>query len=125
MCILRFDFADYNFSHRIIHFSFGHPVGGIINPLEGEEKLTTDRKLIAKPLIFSFSSRLVTCEYCNGCRLNYPFHLDASLHQYSPHMYVDKKLKTFMWLCLLNMVSRCKRSCALYHVTDSSAKLQQ
>ncbi|XP_066276684.1 endoplasmic reticulum-Golgi intermediate compartment protein 2-like isoform X2 [Branchiostoma lanceolatum] len=31
---------DYNFSHRIDHLSFGDPVRGIINPLDGEEKLT-------------------------------------------------------------------------------------
>jgi len=36
------DFVDYNFSHRIINFSFGEPVAGIVNPLEGEEKLTSD-----------------------------------------------------------------------------------
>lgn len=34
--------SDYNFSHRIINFSFGEPVAGIVNPLEGEEKLTSD-----------------------------------------------------------------------------------
>jgi len=38
------DFVDYNFSHRIINLSFGDPVAGIVNPLEGEEKLTVDRK---------------------------------------------------------------------------------
>jgi hypothetical protein len=34
--------TDYNFSHRILHFSFGDRIGGIVNPLEGEEKITTD-----------------------------------------------------------------------------------
>lgn len=37
-------FVDYNFSHRIIHFSFGERAAGVVNPLEGEEKLTSDRK---------------------------------------------------------------------------------
>ncbi|ESO13053.1 hypothetical protein HELRODRAFT_93645 [Helobdella robusta] len=34
--------TDYNFSHRILHFSFGDENGGIINPLDAEEKITHD-----------------------------------------------------------------------------------
>lgn len=34
--------SDYNFSHRIVHFSYGDPTLGIVNPLEGEEKIVTD-----------------------------------------------------------------------------------
>merc|ERR1712117_362934 len=30
---------DYNFSHRIDKFSFGSPQGGIVQPLEGDEKI--------------------------------------------------------------------------------------
>ncbi|TRY72158.1 hypothetical protein TCAL_00252 [Tigriopus californicus] len=30
---------DYNFSHRIDKFSFGSPHGGVIQPLEGDEKI--------------------------------------------------------------------------------------
>ncbi|KAI0235203.1 Endoplasmic reticulum-Golgi intermediate compartment protein 2 [Lamellibrachia satsuma] len=33
--------SDYNFSHRIIHFSYGSPTSGVVNPLDGEEKVTT------------------------------------------------------------------------------------
>ncbi|XP_060588010.1 endoplasmic reticulum-Golgi intermediate compartment protein 2-like isoform X2 [Ruditapes philippinarum] len=33
--------SDYNFTHRIDHFSFGDQSGGVINPLDGEEQLTT------------------------------------------------------------------------------------
>ena len=40
----EWDIVDYNFSHRIIDFSFGERVSGIVNPLDGEEKLTSDRK---------------------------------------------------------------------------------
>lgn len=32
--------TDYNFSHRIDHFSFGERHGGIVNPLDGEEQVT-------------------------------------------------------------------------------------
>ncbi|XP_077994203.1 endoplasmic reticulum-Golgi intermediate compartment protein 2-like [Glandiceps talaboti] len=32
----------YNFSHRIDHFSFGVPTPGIVNPLDGDEKVTQD-----------------------------------------------------------------------------------
>jgi len=31
---------DYNFSHRIEHLSFGDPASGIIDPLDGDEKIT-------------------------------------------------------------------------------------
>ncbi|XP_053384719.1 endoplasmic reticulum-Golgi intermediate compartment protein 2-like isoform X2 [Mercenaria mercenaria] len=33
--------SDYNFTHRIDHFSFGDQSGGVINPLDGEEQVTT------------------------------------------------------------------------------------
>lgn len=32
--------SDYNFTHRIDHFSFGDVTAGIINPLDGEEQVT-------------------------------------------------------------------------------------
>lgn len=32
--------SDYNFSHRIDHFSFGERHSGIVNPLDGEEQIT-------------------------------------------------------------------------------------
>ncbi|CAL1530423.1 unnamed protein product [Lymnaea stagnalis] len=38
---MMMDTADYNFSHRIDHFSFGRPVNGIIFPLDGSEMVTT------------------------------------------------------------------------------------
>lgn len=36
----------YNFSHRIDHLSFGELVPGIINPLDGTEKIAVDRKCL-------------------------------------------------------------------------------
>lgn len=33
---------DYNFSHRIDHFSYGEPVSGVINPLDGQELIIKD-----------------------------------------------------------------------------------
>lgn len=36
----------YNFSHRIDHLSFGELVPGIINPLDGTEKIAEDRKYL-------------------------------------------------------------------------------
>ncbi|MED6243976.1 Endoplasmic reticulum-Golgi intermediate compartment protein 2, partial [Ameca splendens] len=33
---------SYNFSHRIDHLSFGEEIPGLINPLDGTEKITTD-----------------------------------------------------------------------------------
>lgn len=35
--------SSYNFSHRIHHFSFGDSSAGIINPLDGDEKITDER----------------------------------------------------------------------------------
>ncbi|XP_038294560.1 endoplasmic reticulum-Golgi intermediate compartment protein 2 isoform X1 [Canis lupus familiaris] len=37
---------SYNFSHRIDHLSFGEVVPGIINPLDGTEKIAVDRKYL-------------------------------------------------------------------------------
>ncbi len=34
------DQSDYNFTHRIEGLSFGDAVAGIIQPLEGDEKIT-------------------------------------------------------------------------------------
>ncbi|KAJ7407095.1 Endoplasmic reticulum-Golgi intermediate compartment protein 2 [Willisornis vidua] len=34
---------SYNFSHRIDHLSFGELIPGIINPLDGTEKIASDR----------------------------------------------------------------------------------
>lgn len=36
--------SAYNFSHRIDHLSFGELIPGIINPLDGTEKIASDRK---------------------------------------------------------------------------------
>lgn len=34
--------SAYNFSHRIDHLSFGEEIPGLINPLDGTEKITAD-----------------------------------------------------------------------------------
>ncbi len=36
--------ADYNFSHRIDHLSFGEQTAGIIAPLDSEEKVIDQSK---------------------------------------------------------------------------------
>ncbi|KAK3799895.1 hypothetical protein RRG08_044656 [Elysia crispata] len=38
---MMMDNSDYNFSHRIDHFSFGEPLSGLIYPLDGSEITTT------------------------------------------------------------------------------------
>lgn len=40
-----FDEKDYNFTHRIDRFSFGEPHGGIIQPLEGDEKIAKNNMM--------------------------------------------------------------------------------
>ena len=50
LCFKLFDvfvacfFSDYNFSHRIDHFSFGTPVSGAVYPLDSEEHVTNESK---------------------------------------------------------------------------------
>ncbi|XP_041472003.1 endoplasmic reticulum-Golgi intermediate compartment protein 2-like [Lytechinus variegatus] len=39
---LMIDPSNYNFSHRIDHFSYGTPVPGIVNPLDGDLKVTNE-----------------------------------------------------------------------------------
>ncbi|XP_002736170.1 endoplasmic reticulum-Golgi intermediate compartment protein 2-like [Saccoglossus kowalevskii] len=34
--------SQYNFSHRIDHFSFGVPTPGIVNPLDGDQRVTQE-----------------------------------------------------------------------------------
>jgi len=41
-----------NYTHRINHLSFGDVVHGVVSPLDGEEKITTDSM------------------YCNPCMVN-------------------------------------------------------
>ncbi|XP_023931125.1 endoplasmic reticulum-Golgi intermediate compartment protein 2 [Lingula anatina] len=36
--------SEYNFTHRIDTFSFGTPTPGVINPLDGDEIVTTDNR---------------------------------------------------------------------------------
>ena len=36
-----FEDVKHNFSHRINRFSFGDVTGGIVHPLEGDEKVLT------------------------------------------------------------------------------------
>lgn len=44
----------YNFSHRIDHLSFGEEIAGIINPLDGTEKITHNSESLA---VFSTDAR--------------------------------------------------------------------
>ncbi|XP_075981825.1 endoplasmic reticulum-Golgi intermediate compartment protein 2 [Anticarsia gemmatalis] len=43
---MLFDDTPQNFSHRIHRLSFGSPANGIIYPLEGDEKITTDENML-------------------------------------------------------------------------------
>lgn len=38
--------TDYNFSHRIHHFSFGDSAGGRVNPLDGDDKVTNNGRVV-------------------------------------------------------------------------------
>ena len=42
---------DYNFSHRIEKFSFGDAHTGIVQPLEGDEKITETSKLMLSEIV--------------------------------------------------------------------------
>lgn len=43
---MLFDDTPQNFSHRIHRLSFGSPANGIIYPLEGDQKITTDENML-------------------------------------------------------------------------------
>ncbi|XP_061420456.1 endoplasmic reticulum-Golgi intermediate compartment protein 2-like [Lethenteron reissneri] len=61
----------YNFSHRIDHFSFGEPISGIINPLDGSEKVSTSHSHMFQYFLTIVPTKLHT----------YKFTTDT--HQYS------------------------------------------
>lgn len=44
--------SAYNFSHRIDHLSFGELIPGIINPLDGTEKIASDCKCKIREKMF-------------------------------------------------------------------------
>ena len=46
-------FVDYNFSHRIMHFSYGSATSGVVNPLDGEEKVTTSSMFSVYAIVLS------------------------------------------------------------------------
>uniref|UniRef100_A0A1B6KXN3 Endoplasmic reticulum vesicle transporter C-terminal domain-containing protein n=1 Tax=Graphocephala atropunctata TaxID=36148 RepID=A0A1B6KXN3_9HEMI len=61
---------DYNFTHRIHRFSFGDPSPGIIHPLEGDEKISSDNMVLYQYFIeavptevSTFMSRSYTYQY--------------------------------------------------------------
>lgn len=53
---------DYNFSHRIEKFSFGEYVPSVINPLEGEEKITESRSHLYQYYLKVVSTEVQTSE---------------------------------------------------------------
>ena len=42
--LCNYNVSDYNFSHRIDHFSFGDPVTGVVYPLDGTLYVTDSSK---------------------------------------------------------------------------------
>ena len=60
---------DYNFSHRIDRFSFGTTHGGIVQPLEGDEKIAEESKS-RRDFICKFS--FLKC-YFNSDMMNYQY----------------------------------------------------
>uniref|UniRef100_A0A672G3V7 Endoplasmic reticulum-Golgi intermediate compartment protein n=1 Tax=Salarias fasciatus TaxID=181472 RepID=A0A672G3V7_SALFA len=61
----------YNFSHRIDHLSFGEEVPGIINPLDGTEKITHNNNQMFQYFITVVPTRLNT------------YRISADTHQFS------------------------------------------
>uniref|UniRef100_A0A4W4H9K1 Endoplasmic reticulum-Golgi intermediate compartment protein n=1 Tax=Electrophorus electricus TaxID=8005 RepID=A0A4W4H9K1_ELEEL len=61
----------YNFSHRIDHLSFGEEVPGILNPLDGTEKVCTDHNQMFQYFITVVPTKLET------------YKVSADTHQYS------------------------------------------
>ncbi|KAM9705531.1 endoplasmic reticulum-Golgi intermediate compartment protein 2-like isoform 1-T2 [Menidia menidia] len=61
----------YNFSHRIDHLSFGEVIPGIINPLDGTEKITFNNNQMFQYFLTVVPTRLNT------------YKISASTHQFS------------------------------------------
>ncbi|KAM4618811.1 endoplasmic reticulum-Golgi intermediate compartment protein 2 isoform 2-T2 [Polymixia lowei] len=61
----------YNFSHRIDHLSFGEEIPGIINPLDGTEKVSADNNHMFQYFITIVPTKLNT------------YQISADTHQYS------------------------------------------
>uniref|UniRef100_A0AAY4B1C9 Endoplasmic reticulum-Golgi intermediate compartment protein n=1 Tax=Denticeps clupeoides TaxID=299321 RepID=A0AAY4B1C9_9TELE len=61
----------YNFSHRIDHLSFGEEIPGIINPLDGTEKICLDHNQMFQYFITIVPTKLQTHK------------ISAETHQYS------------------------------------------
>ncbi|XP_056137952.1 endoplasmic reticulum-Golgi intermediate compartment protein 2 isoform X2 [Lampris incognitus] len=61
----------YNFSHRIDHLSFGDEIPGIINPLDGTEKVSADHNHMFQYFITIVPTKLNT------------YQITADTHQYS------------------------------------------
>ncbi|XP_048405236.1 endoplasmic reticulum-Golgi intermediate compartment protein 2 isoform X2 [Stegostoma tigrinum] len=61
----------YNFSHRIDHYSFGEPIPGLINPLDGTEKIAIDHNQMFQYFITIVPTKLNTYKF------------SADTHQYS------------------------------------------
>uniref|UniRef100_A0A3B4YQF3 Endoplasmic reticulum-Golgi intermediate compartment protein n=1 Tax=Seriola lalandi dorsalis TaxID=1841481 RepID=A0A3B4YQF3_SERLL len=61
----------YNFSHRIDHLSFGEEIPGIINPLDGTEKVTADSNHMFQYFVTIVPTKLNT------------YQVSADTHQYS------------------------------------------
>lgn len=54
--------AQVNFSHRIDHFSFGDMKSGLVNALDGTEKVTSDSsKFVMYTMLFLFDFCVVYC----------------------------------------------------------------
>uniref|UniRef100_U3ETB7 Endoplasmic reticulum-Golgi intermediate compartment protein n=1 Tax=Micrurus fulvius TaxID=8637 RepID=U3ETB7_MICFL len=51
---------SYNFSHRIDHLSFGELIPGIINPLDGTEKIATDHNQMFQYFVTVVPTKLQT-----------------------------------------------------------------
>ncbi|XP_006140312.1 endoplasmic reticulum-Golgi intermediate compartment protein 2 isoform X2 [Tupaia chinensis] len=62
---------SYNFSHRIDHLSFGELVPGIINPLDGTEKIAVDHNQMFQYFITVVPTKLHT------------YKISADTHQFS------------------------------------------
>ncbi|XP_056133341.1 endoplasmic reticulum-Golgi intermediate compartment protein 2-like isoform X3 [Lampris incognitus] len=58
--LLGVQYCTYNFSHRIDHLSFGDEIPGIINPLDGTEKITNNNNQMFQYFITVVPTRLQT-----------------------------------------------------------------
>lgn len=67
---------EYNFSHRINQFSFGEYSNGIVNPLEGDEKIAKESEFDTVDLSLSKGHTKINHNFCFADMMLYQYFIE-------------------------------------------------